>query len=153
MVQDKLVLQEEHDEPVGTETYKSTVKSNNVRRKRRNNKNNRTARDINLNEEVETGNYHLTGARRTSILWDIAYRGFAVVVVLVLFFLLNRRVIIFIEEAFRQDVANMTGKLLMPANERLVTTHVLLAMIGATVVQTGVAVVTIISYLFPKGKS
>lgn len=98
-----------------------------------------------LEDEEQKIGGTLENAQAASIKADIWLRiGMAAVVALI-FIGLNWAVMGFIRDAFAQDVAvKATG------NDRLVTTEVLMALIGATVVQTGVGIVAILSYLFPK---
>lgn len=101
-----------------------------------------------LEDEEQKIGGTLENAQAASIKADIWLRiGMAAVVALI-FIGLNWAVMGFIRDAFAQDVAvKATG------NDRLVTTEVLMALIGATVVQTGVGIVAILSYLFPKRSS
>ncbi len=57
----------------------------------------------------------------------------------------------FIHEAFRADLEPMRStNAPMAATDRLVTTQLLMSLIGATVVQVGIATIAIVSYLFPR---
>lgn len=84
---------------------------------------------------------------------DIWYRGLMVAVVALLFIGLNGAVMWFIRDAYMHDIVGMAAKPPLPASDRLVTTNVLLSLVGATVVQTGVGFIAIVSYLFPKRDS
>lgn len=63
---------------------------------------------------------------------------------------LNGAVMLFVYEAFLNDVAQMAANPPLKPENRLITTEVVMSLIGATVVQVGVAVIAIVSYLFPK---
>lgn len=80
---------------------------------------------------------------------DTWSRIIMVLVIAAIFIGLNYKVMSFIEDVFKQDIASM--KLASPPS-RIVTTEVLMSLIGATVVQVGVATIAIVSYLFPKTK-
>lgn len=74
-----------------------------------------------------------------------------VLVIAGIFVGLNWAVMAFVREAFLNDMAQIAANPpLIKPEDRLVTTQVLMALIGATVVQVGVAVIAIVSYLFPK---
>lgn len=66
-----------------------------------------------------------------------------------LFILLNAAVIFLIWNAFNADISLLREKLIQN-DQRLITENVFMSLIGATVVQVGVTLVAIISYLFPK---
>jgi len=89
-------------------------------------------------------------ARAVALRADIWFRGIAVVVVCLIFIGLNWAVMSFVHDAFANDVARMAAQPPMASADRLVTTSVLMSLIGATVVQTGVGFIAIMSYLFPK---
>ena len=76
-----------------------------------------------------------------------------VLVVALLFVGLNTAVMLFVRDAFAHDLVAMAAKPPMLAADRLVTTHVLMSLIAATVVQTGIGFIAIVSYLFPKRES
>lgn len=81
---------------------------------------------------------------------DTLSRGLMVLVIAGIFIGLNWAVINLIEKAFTEDLAFLrAGGSFKPA-DRLITTNVFISLIGATVVQVGVAAITIVSYLFPK---
>jgi hypothetical protein len=63
---------------------------------------------------------------------------------------LNYSVMSFVHEAFLQDLQQMAANPPLKPADRLVTTNVLMSLVGATVVQVGVAVIAIVSYLFPR---
>lgn len=77
---------------------------------------------------------------RTLMVWVIA----------VIFIGLNGAVMLFVYVAFLNDVAQMAATPPLRPENRLITTEVFMSLIGATVVQVGVAVIAIVSYLFPK---
>ena len=89
-------------------------------------------------------------ARADSMRADTKSRGRMVVIVCVIFFLLNAAVMWLIYYAFAQDSVRMAAQPPMPASDRIVTANVLMSLIGATAVQTGVGFIAIVSYLFPK---
>jgi hypothetical protein len=91
-------------------------------------------------------------ARVLSINADTVSRLIMVAVIAGIFIGLNYAVMSFIKIAFDTDVAQMAGNPPLKPVDRLVTTQVLVSLIGATVVQVGVAVIAIVSYLFPKHK-
>jgi len=91
----------------------------------------------------------IEGAKRASILWDIGLRAFMVAVVSGIFIWLNWQVIEFVLGALALDEKMLAAKTITPA-DRLVTSEVMMALIGATVIQTGVGFIAITSYLFPK---
>ena len=100
-------------------------------------------------EEGRVGNAVETATAR-SIRADIWLRIGMVVVVCSIFIWLNWRVIEFVQEALRLDIARMNATPPMPPEHRLVTSQVVMALIGATVVQTGIGFIAITSYLFPR---
>lgn len=91
----------------------------------------------------------IEGARRASILWDIGLRAIMVAVVSGIFIWLNWQVIEFVVGGLRLDEKMLVAKSITPA-DRLVTSEVMMALIGATVIQTGAGFIAITSYLFPK---
>jgi hypothetical protein len=91
----------------------------------------------------------IEGARRASILWDIGLRAFMVAVVSGIFIWLNWQVIDFVLAALALDEKMLAAKTITPG-DRLVTPEVMMSLIGATVIQTGVGFIAITSYLFPK---
>jgi len=56
----------------------------------------------------------------------------------------------FVNHALAQDLAQMAATPPMAAADRLITANVVMSLIGATVVQTGIGFIAITSYLFPK---
>jgi len=106
---------------------------------------------IDLSEDAETpASNSIEEATADSLRADIKYRGLALAVVLALFAGLNYAVMAFLSEAFHSDITRMAAQPPMPPADRLVDSKVLMALIGATAVQTGVGFVTIVSSLFPK---
>jgi hypothetical protein len=89
----------------------------------------------------------VTEAHVFSLRTDVMIRAGISLVVATVFLGLNYLVMSFLQQVFQSDLALLNRN---PAAERVVNTQVLLALIGATVVQTGVAIATIIRYLFPK---
>lgn len=84
-----------------------------------------------------------------SVRSDTSSRKILVVVLAVLFFGLNIAVIWFIIYVFNADLVLLKES---PSVPRVVTTQVLLSLVGATVVQVGIAIISVVSYLFPKPK-
>lgn len=111
-----------------------------------------TLRVINLETEATKigGPDPIKEATANSMRADTTFRGWMVFAMCVLFLGLNAAVMWFLWQAFQQDVSLMTAKPPWVASDRLVTTNVLMSLIGATVVQTGVGFIAIVSYLFPK---
>jgi hypothetical protein len=74
-----------------------------------------------------------------------------VAVIAGIFIGLNWAVMSMVGEAFAKDVEHLVAKppLIQPG-ERIITTQVFISLIGATVVQVGIAIATIVAYLFPK---
>ena len=85
-----------------------------------------------------------------SIKANTSSRTLMVWVIAVIFIGLNGVVMFFVYEAFLNDVAQMAATPPLKPEDRLITTEVVISLIGATVVQVGVAVIAIVSYLFPK---
>lgn len=105
---------------------------------------------LSLDDEEQAATGPIEQATAQGMRADIWFRGGMVFVVAILFIGLNANVMWFIRDAFHQDLVGMAGKPpLLPA-DRLVTTNVLMSLIGATVVQTGIGFIAIVSYLFPK---
>ncbi|MDN4056066.1 hypothetical protein QPK32_23670 [Massilia sp. YIM B02763] len=92
----------------------------------------------------------IEAAKALSITSDIWLRGFMVAVVSSIFIWLNWQIIDLVRDAMQSDLAQMAAKPPLPATERLITSNVIMSLIGATVVQTGVGFIAITSYLFPK---
>lgn len=88
-------------------------------------------------------------AKRASILWDIGLRACMVVVISGIFIWLNWQVIDLVRDALAMDEKRLAAKTISPG-DTLVTSNVVMALIGATVVQTGAGFIAITSYLFPK---
>jgi hypothetical protein len=70
--------------------------------------------------------------------------------ILIIFIGLNSAVMYFIFQAFEQDTARFQTVANLRPEDRLVTTSVVLSLIGATVVQVGSAIAMIALYLFPR---
>jgi hypothetical protein len=83
---------------------------------------------------------------------DMFNRKVMVVVLAALFLVANAAVFTLVFEAFHEDVALLTSAHPISPAERLVTPHVLMALIGGTVVQVGAAIIAIVGYLFPKAR-
>ena len=111
------------------------------------------ATTLQLDDEERSATGPIEQATAQGMRADIVFRGVMVAVVAVLFIGLNTAVMLFIRDAFAQDQVAMAAKPPMLAADRLVTTNVLMALIGATVVQTGIGFIAIVSYLFPKRES
>lgn len=74
-----------------------------------------------------------------------------VIVMALIFIGLNWRVVGFLQDAFNADIRMLESKPpTLTAADRLVTPNVLMTLLGATVVQVGVSIAAIVSYLFPK---
>lgn len=101
-------------------------------------------------EENLVGPTPIETATARSVLADMIFRGIMVLVVSGIFIWLNHRVMGFIYDAFEQDKVRMAATPPMLASDRLISPSVVMSLIGATVVQTGVGFVGIMSYLFPK---
>jgi hypothetical protein len=93
-----------------------------------------------LKERVEIDSIKANTSSRKLMVWVIAC----------IFIGLNGAVMFFIHEAFLNDVAQMSATSPLKPEDRLITTEVVMSLIGATVVQVGIAVIAIVSYLFPK---
>ncbi|PRC91437.1 hypothetical protein [Solimicrobium silvestre] len=104
-------------------------------------------------EEANVGPTPIEEAQARSLTADMIFRGIMVVVVCVIFSWLNWNVMSFVREAFASDNAGLIAKPPMLPADRLITPNVVMAMIGATVVQTGIGFIAIMSYLFPKRTS
>ncbi len=103
--------------------------------------NQETAQLGKINEEAK--------ARIRSIDTNTKVRLWMALVISALFIILNAAVIFLIWNAFNADIALLRDKLI-ENDQRLITENVFMSLIGATVVQVGVTLVAIISYLFPK---
>lgn len=103
--------------------------------------NQETAQLGEINEEAK--------ARIRSMDTNTRVRLWMALVISSLFILLNAAVIFLIWNAFNADISLLREKLIQN-DQRLITENVFMSLIGATVVQVGVTLVAIISYLFPK---
>ena len=103
--------------------------------------NQETAQLGEINEEAK--------ARIRSMDTNTRVRLWMALVISSLFILLNAAVIFLIWNAFNADILLLREQLIQN-NQRLITENVFMSLIGATVVQVGVTLVAIISYLFPK---
>ncbi len=103
--------------------------------------NQETAQLGEINEEAK--------ARIRSMDTNTRVRLWMALVISSLFILLNAAVIFLIWNAFNADISLLREQLIQN-NQRLITENVFMSLIGATVVQVGVTLVAIISYLFPK---
>ncbi len=104
------------------------------------------------NVEQKVGNF-VEAATARSITADIWLRIVMVLVVCAIFIWLNWQVMDFVKQALRTDIESMAATPPMPAGDRLITSSVVMSLIGATVVQTGIGFIAITSYLFPKRAS
>jgi len=103
--------------------------------------NQETAQLGEINEEAK--------ARIRSMDTNTRVRLWMALVISSLFILLNAAVIFLIWNAFNADISLLREQLIQN-NQRLITENVFMSLIGPTVVQVGVTLVAIISYLFPK---
>ncbi|MDB5904201.1 MAG: hypothetical protein JWM26_3079 [Betaproteobacteria bacterium] len=112
------------------------------------------AQTISIADEAEKmgGIDPLTKAKIFGLNADTISRAGMVVVIGMIFVGLNWAVIDLVTWAFREDLVLLRAKTLTPA-DRVITTNVFMSLIGATVVQVGVATISIVSYLFPKSSS
>lgn len=101
-------------------------------------------------EETKIGPTPVEQATALSITADMWFRGLMVLAVCGIFIWLNTGVMSFIREAFAHDSARMVATPPMPSADRLITSNVVMTLIGATVVQTGIGFIAIMTYLFPK---
>jgi hypothetical protein len=83
---------------------------------------------------------------------DNGARAVMVLVMCALFIGLNFYVMSFVEDVFKADTQFLTKLPAGATPSRVVTTEVLMSLIGSTAVQVGVAIVTIVAYLFPKNR-
>lgn len=81
---------------------------------------------------------------------DTIARVVMVLVIAAIFVGLNWAVIAFLRTAFDHDIALLTAGIVKVPADRVITTNVFMSLIGATVVQVGVAIIAIVNYLFPK---
>ncbi len=95
----------------------------------------------------ETGHTEEDPVDRIARIADIAARVGMAVVIAIVFVGLNCAVMWFVYRVFKADIAFILAK---TDTARIVTTEVLMSLIGATVVQVGVTIVAIVNYLFPK---
>lgn len=100
--------------------------------------------------EAIVGRTGLAMAVARSVAADMWFRGAMVFVVCGVFIWLNAGVMGFVRDAFTNDSTHLLANPPMAAADRLVTSNVVMALIGATVVQTGIGFIAIVSYLFPK---
>lgn len=93
----------------------------------------------------------VTKARVFGLYADTWARMIMVLVIALIFVGLNWAVMGLLRDAFVSDLKFLAEKppTIKPM-ERVITTQLLMALIGATVVQVGVAIIAIVSYLFPK---
>lgn len=103
--------------------------------------NQETAQLGEINEEAK--------ARIRSMDTNTRVRLWMALVISSLFIMLNAAVIFLIWNAFNTDISLLREQLIQN-DQRLITENVFMSLIGATVVQVGVTLVAIISYLFPK---
>ena len=88
-------------------------------------------------------------AQILSVNADTISRFVMVLAIAGIFIWLNYQVMSLVENVFIKELALLeSGKL--KATERSVNTQVFTALITATVVQTGIAIIAIVTYLFPK---
>ena len=105
---------------------------------------------VTLSEEVRRISDPIGDATAHGIRADVKFRGIMVGVMCLLFLGLNGAVMLVLYLAFQADMTLLQRTPPLPAADRLVTADVLTALIGATVVQTGIGFVSIVSYLFPR---
>lgn len=67
-----------------------------------------------------------------------------------LFIFLNWQVMDFVAKALQQDAKLLAASKFNGAYKALITPEVVMALITATAVQLGAAIITIVGYLFPK---
>ena len=106
-------------------------------------------------DDVESDVGQVSEARERAVVFgmyaDTWSRVGMVAVMAIIFVGLNWLVIHFLNGAFAADVRMLESKPpALLAADRLVTSNVLMTLIGATVVQVGVSIAAIVSYLFPK---
>ena len=113
-----------------------------------------SAPTVNLDvKEKEVGNAAESKARVFGLYGDTWARLLMVGVIAVIFVGLNYGVMHLVRDVFDSDIRFLAEKPpTIKATERVVTTQLLMSLIGATVVQVGVALIAIVSYLFPKAK-
>ena len=78
---------------------------------------------------------------------DAIARSVMAIAIAAIFIWLNYAVMSFVRDVYQADLVAVKA---VPTASRIVTTGVLQSLIGATVVQVGIAIVAIMSYLFPK---
>lgn len=91
----------------------------------------------------------LGSARANSIYVDIVLRFLMVVVVSGIFIWLNHGVLDIVAEVMKSDKEMLVARQIT-ASDRLITSNVIMALVGATVVQTGIGFIAICTYLFSK---
>jgi multisubunit Na+/H+ antiporter MnhB subunit len=101
-------------------------------------------------EEARLGPTPVEQATARSLTADVWFRGLMVLVVCGIFIWLNMVVMTFVRDAFAFDSARIAATPPMPAADRLINANVVMALIGATVVQTGAGFIAVMSYLFPR---
>lgn len=104
-------------------------------------------------EAAKIGPTPIEVAEARSLTTDMIMRSIMVIVVCAIFICLNWSVMSFVHEAFANDITRLNATPPMSAGDRLITSNVIMTLIGATVVQTGVGFIAILSYLFPKRTS
>ena len=93
----------------------------------------------------------LTDAKIESIKADTRSRRFMVIVMALIFVGLNAAVIAMVAWAYSEDMTLLKmPNSVFKSSDRVITTQVFMSLIGATVVQVGVATIAIVTYLFPK---
>lgn len=100
----------------------------------------------------------LGSLQQRAMIWstnaDTISRAFMVLVTAGIFIWLNWAVMHLIARAFDQDMMMMQKfPQTFKPSDRVVSANVFMSLIGATVVQVGVAIIAIVSYLFPKSRA
>jgi hypothetical protein len=91
-------------------------------------------------------------AKRWGMHIDNGSRAVMVLVMCGLFIFLNWYVMAFVQDVFTADIQLLNKPPAGGPPPRVVTTEVLMSLIGSTAVQVGVAIITIVAYLFPKNR-
>lgn len=91
-------------------------------------------------------------AEVASIRTDTWVRAGMAGALVVLFIVLNWQVMNFVTSALRQDAFLLISGNFNGSYKALITPEVVMALITATAVQLGAAIITIVGYLFPKPK-
>lgn len=81
---------------------------------------------------------------------DISLRWAMIALVGIIFLALNFGVVWLVYSALQIDIDMLRATKPIDPADRLITPQVIMALIGATVVQTGLGFIAITSYLFPK---